>query len=164
MGFICGGFLPPMGSAGERPDFDIKPPLRAALLIFPRRDHLKFFPQGDSSARQRGFQIRVIPLLGELPKTIEPHLPACQSYRWQLASNTWSSPTTKSLDPIIDTALRVDLQGESLGPATVGFACNFLVPEVRKSEAAGHMYIYIYEINDRNKNITPRLYAIIKNV
>ena len=29
----------------------------------------------DTSARQRGFEIIVFPLLGELPKAIEPHLP-----------------------------------------------------------------------------------------
>ena len=76
------------------------------------------FPQVDASARQRGFEIRVFPLLGELPKAIEPHLPVCQLYRWQLGPNMWSSPTTKSLDPIVVTALRVGIPGESHGPAT----------------------------------------------
>ena len=28
-GFIRRGFLPPMGDAGERPEFDVKPPLGA---------------------------------------------------------------------------------------------------------------------------------------
>ena len=30
-----GGSLPPMGAAGERPEFDIKPNSVAPLLIFP---------------------------------------------------------------------------------------------------------------------------------
>ena len=76
------GSLPPWGSAGERSDFSIKLPLGAPLLIFPRGYLLKSFPQVDTSARQRGFEIRVFPLIGELPKAIEPHLPVCQSYRW----------------------------------------------------------------------------------
>ena len=64
------------------------------------------FPQVDTSARQRGFEIRVFPLLGELPKVIEPHLPVYQSYSWQIGPNMWFSPTTKSLDSIVATALR----------------------------------------------------------
>ena len=88
----------------------------------------------DSSARQWGFEIRVFPLLGELPKrqrllqkqkqkqklpkAIEPHLPVCQLYRWQLGPNMWSSPTTKSFDPIVVTALQVGFPRESHGPAT----------------------------------------------
>ena len=70
-----GGYLPPWGSAGERSEFDIKPPFGEPPLIFPRGYLLKSFPQVDTSARQRGFEIRVFPLLGELPKAIEPHLP-----------------------------------------------------------------------------------------
>ena len=73
-----GGSIPPWGAAGERSEFNIKPPLGAQLLIFPRGYLLKFFPQVDTSARQRGFEIRVFPLLGELPKVIKPHLPVCQ--------------------------------------------------------------------------------------
>ena len=76
-----------------------------------------------------GFEIRVFPLVGELPKAIEPHLPVCQLYRWQLGPSMWSSPTTKSLDPIVATALRVGFPGESHGPATCGFACNCPEPE-----------------------------------
>ena len=82
-----GGSLPPCGAAGERSEFNIKPPLGAPLLIFPRGYLLKSFPQVDTSARQRDFEIRVFPLLGELPKAIEPHLPVCQLYRWQLGPN-----------------------------------------------------------------------------
>ena len=48
----------------------------------------------------------VFPLLCELPKAIEPHLPVYQLYRWQLGPNKWTSPTTMSLDPIVVTALR----------------------------------------------------------
>ena len=95
------------------------------------------FPQVDTSARQRGFEIRVFPLLGELPKAIEPDLPVCQLYRWQLGPNMWSSPTTKSFDPIVVTALRVDFPGESHGPATCGFACNCPQPEAWTTEASG---------------------------
>ena len=76
---------------------------------------MKSFQQEDTSARQRGFEIRVFPLLGELPKAIEPHQPVCQLYRWQLGPNMWSSPSTKSLDPIVVTALRVGFPGESDG-------------------------------------------------
>ena len=70
-GFICGGNLSPCGAAGERSEFNIKPPLGAPLLIFPRGYPLKSFPRVDTSARQRGFEIRVFPLLGELPKAIQ---------------------------------------------------------------------------------------------
>ena len=70
-----GGSLPPWGAAGERSEFNIKLILGAPLLIFPRGYLLKSFPQVDTSTRQRGFEIRVFPLQGELPKAIEPHLP-----------------------------------------------------------------------------------------
>ena len=66
----------------ERSEFDIKPTLGAPLLIFPRGYLQKSFPQVDTSARQRGFEIRVFPLIGELSKAIEPHLPICQLYCW----------------------------------------------------------------------------------
>ena len=136
-GFSVGGSLPPWGVAGERSEFSIKPPLGAPLMIFPRSYLLKTFPQVDTSARQRGFEIRVFPLLGELPKTIEQHLPVFQSYRWQLGPNMWSSPTTKSLDPIVVTALRVGFPGERHGPATCGFACNCPEPEAWTTKASG---------------------------
>ena len=83
-GFYLWGLLTPCGAAGERPEFNIKPPLGAPLLIFPRGYLLKSFPHVDTSARQQGFEIRVFPLRGELPKAIEPHLPVCQLYRRQL--------------------------------------------------------------------------------
>ena len=108
-----GGSLPHRGAAGERSEFDIKLPLGAPLLIFPRGYLLKSFPQVDTSARLRGFEIRVFPLLGELPRAIESHLPVCQLCRWQLGPNMWSSPTTKSLDPIVVTTLRVGLPEDS---------------------------------------------------
>ena len=142
MGFICEGTLPPWGAAGERTEFNIKPPLGAPLLIFPRGYLLKSFPQVDTSARQQGFEIRVFPLLGELPKAIDPHLPVCQLYRWQLGPNMWSSPTTKSLDSIVVTALRVGFPGESHGPATCTFACNCPEPEAWTTEASGHKTVF----------------------
>ena len=130
------GSLPPWVAAVERSEFNIKPPLGAPLLILPRGHLLKSFPRVDTSARQWGVEIRVFPHPGELPKAIEPHLPVCQLYRWQLGPNMWSSPTTKSLDPIVATALRVGFQGESLGPATCGFACNCPEPEAWTSSAS----------------------------
>ena len=45
----------------------------------------------------------------------------------------WSSPTTKSLDPIFFTALRVVFPLNGHAPATCGFACNCQEPE-----ASGH--------------------------
>ena len=127
--FFCGSSLPPCGAAGERSGLSIKPPLGAPLLIVPQGYLLKSFPQVDTSARQRGFEIRVFPLLSELPKAILSHLPVSLLYRWQLGPNMWSSPTTKSLDPIVATALRVGFPWESHGPATCGFACNCPEPE-----------------------------------
>ena len=41
----------------------------------------------DTSTRQQGFEIRVFPLLVELPMAVEPHLPVCELYRWQLCPN-----------------------------------------------------------------------------
>ena len=82
-----GDSLPLRGAAGDWSEINIKPPLWAQRMIFPRGYLLKSFPQVDTSAKQRGFEIRVFPLLGELPKAIEPHLPIFQSYRWQLGPN-----------------------------------------------------------------------------
>ena len=112
-------FYPPMGVVGERREFDIKPLLEAPLQIFPRCYLLKSFPQGDTSARQREFEIRAYPLIGELPK-VEPRQSICQLLRWKLGPTMWSSPTTKSLDPVVATALLVDLPGRSLVPTTGG--------------------------------------------
>ena len=108
-GFILRDSIHPMGAAGERPEFEIKPLLKAPLLIFPRGYHVKSFPKGDTSARQWGFEIRVFPLHGELPRAIEPNLPVCQFYRWQLGPNEWSLPTINSLDLIVVTALSVGI-------------------------------------------------------
>ena len=96
----------------------------------------------DTSARQRGFEIRISPLLGELPKATEHQMPVCQLYRWKLGPNMWSSPTTKSLDPIVATALRVGFQGESHGLATCGFACNCTEPEAWTTEASGQLWVH----------------------
>ena len=52
-------------------------------LFLPQRYFLKYSSQDDSLARQRGIGF---PLLGELPKAIEPQLPICQLYRWQLGA------------------------------------------------------------------------------
>ena len=126
-----GGSISSCGAAGERSEFNIKPPLGAPLLTSPRGYLLKYFPQVDTSARQRGFEIRVFPLLGELPKAIEPHLPVCQLYRWQLGPNMWSSPTTKSLDPIVATVLRVGFQGKATDPSHVD------LPAIVRSQRRG---------------------------
>ena len=131
-GFHLSGSIPPLRTAGERSEFSIKPPLGAPLLIFHRGHLLKSFPQVNTSARQRGFEIRVFPILGELPKAIEPHLPVYQLYHWQLGPNMWSSPTTKSLDSIVFTGLLVGFPGESHKPETCGFACNCPEPGVRR--------------------------------
>ena len=156
-GLFFVGVPRPWGAAGERSEFNIKPPLGAPLLIFPRGYVLKSFPQVDTSARQRGFEIRVFPLLGELPKAIEPHLPVCQLSRWQLGPNVWSSPTTKSLDPTVVTAVRVGFPGESHGPTKCGFASNCPEPETWTTEASGHpSYIQVPNTNKRLLAHTPR--------
>ena len=131
-GFFCGGSLPPCAAAGERSEFNIKSPLGAPPLTFPRGHLLKSFPQVDTSARQRGFEIRVFPLLGELPKAIEPHLPVCQLYRWQLGPNMWSSPTTKSLDPIVVTPFGWASQGKATDPPHVD------LPAIFRNQRRGH--------------------------
>ena len=157
-----GGSLPPWGAAGERSEFTIKPSLGAPLLIFPRGYLLKSFPQVDTSARQRGFEIRVFPLLGELPKAIEPHLPVCQLYRWQHGPNMWSSPTTKLLDPVIVTALRVGFPAESHGPTTCVFACNCPEPEAWTTEASGQGQVRTILTNALSAERAPVQYNINK--
>ena len=52
-----GGTPFPWGADRERSVLHIKPPLGAPLTIFPRGYLLKSFPQVDTSARQRGFEI-----------------------------------------------------------------------------------------------------------
>ena len=113
------GSIPPSGAAGDRSELNINPPLGAPLLISPRGYLLKSSPQVDASTRQRGFEIRFFPLLGELQNAIEPHLPVCQLYRWQHGPKMWSSPTTKSLDLIAVTALRVGFPGKATDPPHV---------------------------------------------
>ena len=61
-----------------------------------------------------GHEIRVFPLLGEMPMATEPHLPVCQLYRWQLGPSKWSSPTANSLDIIVVNAIKVGIPWESL--------------------------------------------------
>ena len=55
----------------------------------------------------------------------------------------WTSPTTKSLNPIVVTALRVGFPGESHGPATCGFACNCPELEAWTLEASGLCVNYV---------------------
>ena len=138
-GFYLWGFSSPIEAAGLRPELDIKSPFGAPFLIFPRSYHPKSFSQGNTSARHREFEVRVFPLLGELPKAIEPHMPVCQLYRWQLVHTMWSSHTTKSLNLIVVIALRVDIPREILGSATYGYALNCPVPEAWTTEASGHV-------------------------
>ena len=86
-----------MGITGEKPEFDVKPPLETPLQIISRGDPLKSFPQGDTSERPRGFEIVNSLLIGELTKAIEPHLPAYQLYHGQLCPTKWYSPMTKTI-------------------------------------------------------------------
>ena len=88
-----------------------------------------------------GFEIRVLPLLGELPKAIEPHMPICQLYRWQLGPSMWTLPTAKSLDLIVVTALGVGFPGEATDPPHVD------LPAIVRSQWRGkrrRQDIYIY--------------------
>ena len=101
-----------------RRKFDIKPPLGAPFMIFSRGYLLKSYTNGDTSAIQWGFEIRIF-LLGELPKAIGPHLHVCQLYRWQLGPIKWSSPTIISLDPIVVTALGWSYEGKASDPQQV---------------------------------------------
>ena len=57
------------------------------------------FSTSVSSARQRELEI---PLLGELPKAIEPHLPVCQLYRWQLGPNNLCTISVLHVDANAD--------------------------------------------------------------
>ena len=119
-----------MGAVRETPEIDVKPPLGTPLLIFPRGYLLKSFPQRDTSARQSGYGISVFPLLSELPKAMEPHQPVCQLYCWQLGPNMWFSSMTKSLEPIVVTALWMDFPEE--------FARNYLMLEAWTTKVTGH--------------------------
>ena len=135
--FICGGSLPPCGAAGERSDVTIKPPLGDPLLIFPQGYLLKSFPQVDTSARQWGFEIRVFPLLGELPKAIEPHLPVCQLYRRQLGPKHVVFAYDQVVRHHRSNRPSGGLPRGSHGPATCGFACNCPEPKAWTMEASG---------------------------
>ena len=93
---------------------------------------MKSFPQGDTSARQRGFEIKVSPLLGELPKAIETHLPVCQmATRSQQVDFAYNQITK----PHCTYRPSAGLPSGFLGPATCGFACNWVVPEAGTTEA-----------------------------
>ena len=159
--YMWGGPFPPGELSKKRQEFNIKPPLGAPLLIFPRGYLLESFPQVDNFTRQHGFEIRVSPLLGELPKAIEPNLSAFQLYRWQLDPNMWSSSTTKSLDPIVATALRAGFPWESHGPVTCGFVCYCLEPEAWTTEALGLAREGRNTISRRPIKISPKNIIII---
>ena len=62
-----------MEATWESLEFDIKPPLGVSFLIFPRGYLMKSFLHEDALARQRVCEIRVFPLLSELPKAFEAH-------------------------------------------------------------------------------------------
>ena len=106
-----GDYLPPRRAAGEMPEFDIQPPFWAPLMNVPRGSLMRSLTQADTSTRQQGFEVGVFPLLDELPNSIEPHLPVCQIFRWNLSLTKWSSPMTKSIYPIVVTTLRVGFPG-----------------------------------------------------
>ena len=105
-----------MKAAGEKPEFDIEP--RFGVQFFYSYLMMSF-PQGYTSASQRGFEVRVFPLLGELQRAIVPHLPVFRLYRWQLSPNKWSSPMIKSLYPIVVTTFRWASHGKASDPPQV---------------------------------------------
>ena len=140
--------LAPMGVAGERPEFEVKPPLGVPLLMFSRGYLLKCFPRGGPPARQQGFDIKVFTIPYELPKVIEPHLPLPMENR--------SRHVIFVYDQLIRhhrrNGPRVDIPREILGPATGRFTCNCPVPEDRRGERSRqgneiscniHIYVYI---------------------
>ena len=118
-GFICGGFPSPLWSCRREVRVYHQTAFRGSTPDFSSRLSPEVFSTSGYFRKTAGFEIRVFPLLGELPKAIEPHMPVCQLYRWQLGPNMWSSPTTKSLDPIVVTALRVGFPGEATDPPHV---------------------------------------------
>ena len=122
-------------------------------MISSRGYLLKSFPKVNTPARQRAFEIRLFPLLCELPKSTEPHLPVCLLYRWQLGPNMWSSPTTESFDPFVVTSHRVGFPEESHRPATCGFACNCPESKAWATEASGRMHTYTYTSTQRYMHI-----------
>ena len=152
-----------MAAAGEMLEYDVKSTLGAPLLIVPRGHLLKSFPQGVLPQDSGGLK-KVFLLQGELPRVTEPHLSVCQLYRCQFGLTMWSSPTTMSLDPILVTALRVDVPGQSIDPATDGLACNCPVPESMTSEASGrHLQnkhrIVLLETSAHNVNFILPVYS-----
>ena len=117
-GFNLYGFPSTMGAVGECPEFYSKQHLRlhswySLEVISWRIFHERILPQ-DSG----GFTSDCL-FLGELPKAIESHQPVCQLYHYQLGPTKWSFPMTKSLDPIVDTALRWVSHGKASDPPFV---------------------------------------------
>ena len=110
-----------MGAARDRPQFDNKPPLRLTPDFSSKLSPEVFF------TRHQRFEIRVFPLLIELPKAIKPHLPVIL-----LASRSHQVVFTydEVTRPQCNYRLLVGFPGKSLGPTTGGFACNCPVPEV----------------------------------
>ena len=144
-GLICGGFPPPLWSCRREVRVLHQTAIRGSTPDFSSRLSPEVFSTSGYFRKTVGFEIRVFPLLFELPKAIEPHLPVCQLYRWQLGPSMWTSPTTKSLDPIVVTALLVGFPGESHGPATCEFACNCTDPEAWITEESGHTRCILVE-------------------
>ena len=93
----------------------------------------------------RGKSQKIMHFLGDPSKTIALHLPVCQLYRLQLGAIGWSSPMIKSLDPIAVTAILVGFSGESLRPATGGFACKCPVPEAWTMEVPGQRCLEVHD-------------------
>ena len=118
-GLICGRFKCHLGSCRGDDRVSHKTAFLGSTHDFSSRLSPEVFFTCGYFRKTAGFEISVFPLLGELPKTIEPHLPICQLYRWQLGPNMWSSPTTKSFDPIEVTALRVGFNGKATNPPHV---------------------------------------------
>ena len=61
-GLICRDFRPLTGVAGERPEFNVKPPLWVSTCDLSSRLSPEVFSTRDTSAIQRGFEIRVFSL------------------------------------------------------------------------------------------------------
>ena len=110
----------------EVPEFGIKMPLGAPLLIFPLDYLLESFPQGILLQDSRGLKSEFF--LSYESGQRRSNL-TCQLYHWHLCPRKLFSPMTKSLDPIVVTVLQVGFPAENLSPTTGGFAINFPVPE-----------------------------------
>ena len=70
-----------MGAAGERPEIDTKSPLGAILLIFFANSSSEVVSTRGNFRKAAGVLNQSFPLIGELPKAIEPNMPAYQIFR-----------------------------------------------------------------------------------